>query len=63
MSKCPRHPDGERKGLHAVYEGGEKKEYVCKYCGSKSSSISGLTMSKCPRHPDGARKSYHSPAL
>lgn len=33
----------------------------CRYCGSKSSSISSLTASKCSRHPDGAYKGCHVP--
>lgn len=60
---CPRHPDGHHKGRHALYEGGEKKEYTCKYCGITYSSLSTLTSCACPRHPNGDRKGYHSPAL
>jgi hypothetical protein len=39
------------------------KNYYCKYCGLKSSSIASLTSSKCQRHPDGAQKGRHEPAL
>ena len=39
------------------------KNYYCKYCGLKSSSIASLTSSKCQRHPDGALKGRHEPAL
>ena len=61
--ECSRHPDGARKGPHALYEGEEKKEYTCKYCGITYSSLSTLTSCACPRHPNGSRKGYHSPAL
>ena len=30
---CPRHPNGPNKGKHILYEGSEKTQYVCKYCG------------------------------
>lgn len=33
--------------------------YYCKYCGTKNSSISGLTTNSCPRHPLGANKGKH----
>ena len=36
---CKNHPNGSLKGKHKLYEGGEKSQYVCKYCGTKSSSI------------------------
>ena len=32
---CPRHPDGPCKGRHALYQGGEKAQYTCMYCGTK----------------------------
>jgi DNA-directed RNA polymerase subunit RPC12/RpoP len=34
--------------------------YYCKYCGSKNSSIVGLTNSACQRHPLGALKGKHT---
>lgn len=60
---CPRHPNGNNKGKHVLYEGGEKEMYVCKYCGNKRTSISGLTAQPCPKHPNGNNKGHHSPAL
>lgn len=33
---CVRHPDGPNKGRHKLYEGTEKSEYTCKYCGKSS---------------------------
>lgn len=32
----------------------------CKYCGTKASSISNLTISLCHRHPLGANKGKHA---
>ncbi len=61
-STCPRHPDGPNRGRHALYEGGERSEYVCRYCGAKRSSIMSLTASSCPRHPNGPNKGKHAPA-
>jgi len=43
-----------------LYEGSEKKEYTCKYCGTKRSSISSLTSSTCSKNPNGK---YHVPAI
>ena len=40
---CPRHPNGTNKGKHILYEGGEKTEYTCKYCGINNRSLSTLT--------------------
>ena len=34
--------------------------YYCKYCGSKASSISGLTAISCSRHPSGPGKGKHA---
>lgn len=33
--------------------------YYCKYCGHKSSNVSGLTSGPCPRHPNGTNKGKH----
>jgi predicted nucleic acid-binding Zn ribbon protein len=33
--------------------------YYCKYCGTKTSTISSLTASPCPRHPLGINKGKH----
>ncbi len=33
--------------------------FYCEYCGTKNSSISGLTGSSCLRHPLGAAKGKH----
>lgn len=51
------------KGRHALYEGSEKNEYLCKYCGRKFSSISSMVSSTCTRHPEGTHKGRHEPAL
>jgi len=32
-SSCSRHPAGSGKGRHKLYEGSEKSQYTCKYCG------------------------------
>ena len=34
--------------------------FYCKYCGTKASSVSGLTASSCSRHPLGANKGKHN---
>lgn len=59
---CPRHPNGVNKGRHSAYEGADKSEYVCKYCGQKRHSVQALATAPCPRHPDGVNKGKHSPA-
>jgi len=51
------------KGKHMLYQGSEKSQYTCKYCGTKATSISSLTASYCVRHPKGTNKGHHSPAL
>ena len=33
--------------------------FTCEYCGTKASSIAGLTASSCSRHPQGANKGKH----
>ena len=33
--------------------------FYCEYCGSKNSSISGLTAGSCLRHPNGTAKGKH----
>ncbi|MBQ4378821.1 MAG: hypothetical protein II821_06460 [Treponema sp.] len=62
-NNCPRHPAGSMKGKHKLYEGSEKSQYLCKYCGQKFSSIQSLTTNKCFKHPSGAFQGRHSPAL
>ncbi|RTQ53736.1 hypothetical protein EJV47_03105 [Hymenobacter gummosus] len=34
--------------------------FHCKYCGSKSASVAGLTAGNCLRHPAGANKGRHT---
>ena len=34
--------------------------FYCKYCGTKASSISGLTSNSCHRHPLGSGKGKHA---
>jgi DNA-directed RNA polymerase subunit RPC12/RpoP len=60
---CRKHPNGNMKGKHKLYEGNEKNKYTCKLCGSKNSSLAGLTSGMCRRHPDGNMKGNHQPAL
>ena len=33
--------------------------YYCEYCGTKASSIQGLTVNTCIRHPNGPSKGKH----
>ena len=56
---CPKHPSGPSKGKHALYEGGERSEYVCVYCGTKNRSLSSLLNGWCPKHPDGPSRGKH----
>ena len=58
-NNCPKHPNGFCKGKHALYEGGERSEYVCVYCGTKNRSLSSLLSNSCPKHPDGFAKGKH----
>jgi transcription elongation factor Elf1 len=60
---CGKHPLGNNKGKHKLYEGSEKSKYTCKYCGTSSSSIQSLTAQSCGRHPEGNNKGKHAPAL
>jgi predicted nucleic acid-binding Zn ribbon protein len=60
---CGRHPLGNNKGKHTLYEGSEKSQYNCKHCGAKATSISNLTAQPCGRHPLGNNKGKHEPAL
>ena len=59
---CPKHPSGQNKGKHALYEGGEKSEYVCVYCGEKYHSLRSLCNDWCNRHPNGQKRGKHNPA-
>ena len=36
------------------------KNYYCKYCGRKTTSVNSLTASLCQRHPDGPAKGRHA---
>jgi hypothetical protein len=56
---CTRNPTPN--GRHELYEGSEKQEYICKYCGMKYRDLKALTNSTCLRHPVKGRK--HEPAL
>ncbi|MBR4629459.1 MAG: hypothetical protein IKO57_03310 [Treponema sp.] len=51
------------KGNCALYEGSEKSEYFCKFCGCRAPSIQSLTARKCARHPAGVNKGNYAPAL
>lgn len=62
-NSCPRHPNGQNKGKHKLYEGVEKSKYTCKYCGNSFGSIDSMTANSCPRHPNGQNKGKHAPAL
>ena len=56
---CSKHPAGQNKGKHALYEGGERKEYFCIYCGQKFHTLSSLLSAWCNKHPDGQNKGKH----
>ena len=60
---CSKHPNGQHKGYHKLYEGGEKSKYFCKYCGRDFSSIRDLTRDTCSKHPNGQHKGYHAPSM
>lgn len=60
---CPRHPDGNNRGRHKLYEGTEKSKYTCKYCGHTFSSIIQMVGGTCAYHPKGSNKGAHAPAL
>ena len=60
---CHRHPNGEGKDRHELYQGSEKPQYTCMHCGTKALSIASLTSSWCFRHPKGAVKGHHLPTL
>jgi len=62
-SVCARHPLGNQKGKHKLYEGPEKAKYTCKYCGQQFNSISSMTATPCSKHPNGNQKGRHAPAL
>lgn len=52
-----------KANISFMYEGSEKSQYTCKYCGQKYSSISSLTNYNCQRHPNGNGKGRHAPTL
>ncbi|MFE3869151.1 hypothetical protein ACFX5E_13880 [Flavobacterium sp. LS2P90] len=58
---CFRHPLGNGKGKDMLYEGPEKAQYFCKYCGAISSSILSLKSFFCPQHPKGNCQGRHLP--
>ena len=60
---CSKHPYVPNKGMHMLYEGGEKAEYTCKNCGASASSIAGITAHCCSKHPKGENKGKHQPAM
>jgi predicted nucleic acid-binding Zn ribbon protein len=60
---CIRHPNGNSKRKHKLYEGTEKSQYVCKLCGIKNSTLHGLTSGNCIRHPNGNSKGKYQPEL
>ena len=62
-NSCSRHPNGNGKGKHKLYEGSEKSKYTCKYCGQSYSTLTSLTVNSCSRHPNGNGKGKHAPAL
>ena len=37
-----------------------RKNFYCKYCGYKTSSVKTLTANVCQRHPDGPGKGRHA---
>ncbi|OJV71045.1 MAG: hypothetical protein BGO42_04320 [Flavobacterium sp. 40-81] len=41
-----KNPEGKK---HALYDGSEKSQYTCKYCGYKSSILSSLTSFSCSK--------------
>ncbi|QOW62161.1 hypothetical protein DYQ05_09285 [Treponema pedis] len=53
---CPKNPEGSN---HVPYEGDEKQQYTCKYCGQKAFSIKSLTSGICTKSPH----KRHHPAL
>lgn len=63
FNACPKHPNGQGKGKHSLYQGSEKAKYTCKFCGITHSTIAALTFNTCPRHANGAHKGHHEPAL
>jgi hypothetical protein len=59
---CAKNPAGRSGFRHELYEGGEKPQYTCKYCGMNKKTLRDLTGNLCSRHPAGSGK-YHEPAL
>lgn len=52
-----------KANISFMYEGSEKSQYTCKYCGKNYSNLASLTSDNCWRHPDGSYKGKHAPAL
>jgi hypothetical protein len=63
MLKLTPMPLGPNKGKHKLFEGGEKRLYICKYCGTDNTGLAILTSMSCYRHPSGPNKGKHAPAL
>jgi hypothetical protein len=61
-NNCQRNPWGQTGRKHELYEGSEKPQYVCKYCGQTFRTIGDMSVTKtCWKNPDGNKR--HVPAL
>jgi predicted Zn-ribbon and HTH transcriptional regulator len=61
-NNCQRNPAGYIGHKHELYEGAEKKQYTCKYCGQTFRSIGDMSVIKtCRQSKVGDRR--HEPAL
>jgi predicted nucleic acid-binding Zn-ribbon protein len=59
---CQKNPQGGTGRKHELYEGGEKSQYACKYCGQLFRTIGDMAVTRtCPHSKAGDKR--HEPAL
>jgi hypothetical protein len=62
FNMCQNHPAGKHGNRHELYQGTEKSQYSCMYCGMTYRTLRDLCRNNCQRHPAG-RGRCHEPAL
>ncbi|MDR1583986.1 MAG: hypothetical protein LBS55_12170 [Prevotellaceae bacterium] len=62
INTCQKNPAGNMGHKHELYEGSEKPQYTCKFCGRTFHSMRDMGVNlNCTQSPLGNRR--HEPAL
>jgi len=62
MNNCQKNPNGHMGHKHELYEGSEKQQYICKFCGRTFRTIGDMSVNlNCNQSPHPNRR--HEPAL